>query len=198
MVCCGKTFRQHFLEKILMPRIPYPDPAAFETAHAALLAQLAPLNIFRMLSHAPHLVRPFVGLGTAFLVDGKLDPVTRECAILRVGYLAHATYETGQHEAIGRKVGMTEALIEAVKHGPDAAVLTPEQALAVTYTDALVNAARPSDAALAPVLAHFGPAGVQELTLLIGYYMMVCRFLETFGVEIEAGGPAGAAVLTPR
>ena len=35
---------------------------------------------------------------------------------------------------------------------------------------------------------------LEELTLLIGYYMMVCRFLETFGVEVEAGGPKGTDI----
>ena len=35
---------------------------------------------------------------------------------------------------------------------------------------------------------------LEELVLLIGYYMMVCRFLETFGVEVEEGGPKGAEI----
>jgi 4-carboxymuconolactone decarboxylase len=29
---------------------------------------------------------------------------------------------------------------------------------------------------------------VQELTVTIGYYMLVSRFLETFDIEIEASG----------
>lgn len=174
-----------------MPRIPYPDTSTLDADTQATLNKLAPLNLFKMMAHAPHLMRPFVGLGTAFLIDGKLDPITRECAILRVGYLSDATYETAQHEKIGRDVGMSDALIEAVKRGPGAKDLTPEQRLTLMYTDCLVEMPKPTETRLRPVLAHFGPAGVQELTLLIGYYMMVCRFLETFGVEIEDGGAKG-------
>lgn len=177
-----------------MPAIPYPDVDALDDETKATLEKLAPLNIFRMMAHAPHLIRPFVGLGTAFLMDGKLDPVTRECAILRVGYLNNAAYETAQHEKIGRDVGMSDALIDAAKRGPGAAELSPEQRLAVMYTDCLNKMAKPTNTRLAPVLAHFGPGGTQELTLLIGYYMMVCRFLETFGVEVEEGGAKGIAV----
>ena len=98
-----------------MARIPYADPAKFDDKTAHLMGQLAPLNIFRMMANAPGLLRPFVDLGGAFLFEGKLDPVTRECAILRVGYLSNASYETAQHEKIGRDVGMSDVLIEAVK-----------------------------------------------------------------------------------
>lgn len=179
-----------------MPRIPYPDIEALDADTQATLSKLAPLNIFKMMAHAPHLMRPFVGLGSAFLIDGKLDPVTRECVILRVGYLSEATYEVAQHEKIGRDVGMSDALIEAVKRGPGAKELSSEQRIALMYTDCLVEMPKPTETRLRPVVAHFGPASVQELTLLIGYYMMVCRFLETFGVEVEDGGAKGIAVDT--
>tara|TARA_R100000365_G_C2744322_1_gene73072 strand:+ start:2462 stop:3043 length:582 start_codon:yes stop_codon:yes gene_type:complete len=175
-------------------RIPYPDPASLPEELNSFTNRLAPLNIFRMLGHAPHLVKPFVGLGTAFLQQGKLDPVTRECVILRVGYVSHAKYETAQHEAIGRKLGMSDELFEALRLEPQSDLLTHEQKLVVSFTDHLVTHAHPSDGALKPALKHFGPALLEELVLLIGYYMMVCRFLETFGVEVEEGGPKGTEI----
>jgi alkylhydroperoxidase family enzyme len=173
-----------------MPRLPYPQDVS------AIPEGMAPLNIFRMLCHGPHLLKPFTGMGTAFLLKGTLDPVTRECVILRVGYLSKAPYEIAQHEAIGRAVGMSEALIDAVKSGPGAAIFTPEQRLAVAFTDHLVASPRPDDTQLDAARQHFGLAKLQELVLLIGYYMMVCRYLETFGPDIEDGGPAGAAIVS--
>ncbi len=177
-----------------MSRIPYPEVDALPEDQKAFLDKLAPLNIFQMLGHAPHLLKPFVGMGTAFLQNGKLDPITRECVILRVGYLSNAKYETSQNEAIGLAIGMDGELIEAVKSGPNADGLSHEQKLALTFTDHLVTHPHPSDGALKPVLKHFGPSLLEELVLLIGYYMMVCRFLETFGVEVEEGGPKGADI----
>jgi len=177
-----------------MARIPYADPDAFSAETAALIDKLAPLNIFRMLAHAPGTLRPFVGLGTAFLFEGTLDPVTRECAILRVGYLSDAGYETAQHEKIGRDLGMSDALIEAVKAGPAAPGLSFEQRIALVFTDDIVANVKAGAASFDPVLAHFGPDGAVELTLVIGYYMMVSRFLETFEVDIEEGGAAGLDV----
>ena len=110
-----------------MARIPYADPSQFDEKTARLIGQLAPLNIFRMMANAPGLLRPFVDLGGAFLFEGKLDPVTRECAILRVGYLSGAGYETAQHEKIGRDLGMDDALFDALRSWPDADGLSQEQ-----------------------------------------------------------------------
>lgn len=179
-----------------MARIPYPDPSTLAPEASDLLGKLAPLNIFRMMSHAPHLMRPFVDLGGAFLFGGTLDPVTRECAILRVGYLSNASYETAQHEKIGRDLGMDDALIEAVKAGPGADGLSDEQRLTLAYVDDILANVKASPKTFDPVLAHFGPGGAQELTLVTGYYMMVCRFLETFEVDIESGGAKGLDVST--
>jgi alkylhydroperoxidase family enzyme len=174
-----------------MPRIPYAAPEQLDQTTQNLLERLAPLNIFKMMANAPGLLRPFVDLGGAFLFNGKLDPVTRECAILRVGYLSKATYETAQHEKIGRDVGMSDALIEAVKTGPTDPSLSEEHRLTLAFVDDLVANVRASDATFDPVLAHFGAEVAQEITLVTGYYMMVCRFLETFDVEIEDGGAEG-------
>lgn len=177
-----------------MPRIPYSEPDDLTSETRDLLSKLAPLNIFRMMGHSPHLMRPFVDLGGAFLFGGTLDPVTRECAILRVGYLSGAGYETAQHEKIGRDVGMDDGLIEAVKAGPGASGLTHEQQITLAFVDDLVANVKAGDATFRPVLEHFGPGTAQELTLVTGYYMMVCRFLETFEVDVEDGGAAGLPV----
>jgi alkylhydroperoxidase family enzyme len=178
-----------------MPRYPYPDAATLSDAAKAELASLAPLNIFRMLAHDPKMLKPFTEMGGRFLLRGRLDPVLRECVILRVGYLSNATYEFTQHEAIGRKLGMDEALFSSLRAGAEAAGLTPEQAEAVRFTDDVVRNVRASDATLTPILKRYGPAGTNEMILLVGYYMMVSRFLETTGVEVEEGGPGGAAIL---
>ena len=174
-----------------MARIPYADDAQFDEKTKHLIGQLAPLNIFKMMAHAPGLLRPFVDLGGAFLFEGKLDPVTRECAILRVGYLSAAGYETAQHEKIGLDLGMTEDLFAALRVGPNADGFSEEQRLTVAYVDDLVANVKAGDATFKPALDHFGAEKLQELTLVTGYYMMVCRFLETFEVDIEAGGAKG-------
>ena len=63
----------------------------------------------------------------------------------------------------------------------DPYVLAPLLALHLLYGRGLV-ALRGRHGPLARRLSH---QEMQELTLTVGYYMMVCRFLETFDVDIE-------------
>ena len=179
-----------------MARIPYPKITSLPEKTQKQLEEMADLNIFKMMSHADHLLDPFSRLGGAFLFKGLLDAVTREVAILRVGYLSQASYETAQHEAIGRNVGMTEELIEQTKIGPDASGLSDQHRKVLAYVDDLVHNVRTSDATFTPIIEDFGPAAAQELTLITGYYMMVCRFLETFDVDIEDGGAKGGEMIS--
>ncbi|MFZ2468264.1 MAG: hypothetical protein WAW54_07710, partial [Parvibaculum sedimenti] len=32
---------------------------------------------------------------------------------------------------------------------------------------------------------HLGDTGIQELAIIVGVYLLVCRYLETFEIELE-------------
>ena len=171
-----------------MGRTPYPIEQDIPDKAREFLAKLPKLNIFRMLAHADHLLEPFVRFGNGFLYKGTLDAVTREIAILRVGYLSGCEYETHQHERIARQAGMSDALIAAIKAGPEAEGFSPQQRQVMRYVDDLVKNVRAGDETFQPLREQMSIKQLQELTLVTGYYMMVCRFLSTFGVDIEKRG----------
>lgn len=168
-----------------MARIPYFDKSQAQGRATEWYGRLPPLNIFRMMGHSGEMLDGFVRLGNQILAFSALDPVLREIAIVRVGVLSNAGYEVYQHEAISRRLGMSDALIAAIHEGPDAAAFDDLQRLVMRYTDDVVRNVRASDATFAPLLARLDYRRMQELTITIGYYMMVSRFLETFDVDIE-------------
>ena len=171
-----------------MARIPYPDPTELSEETAEFLGRLPALNIFRMLAGADGLLQAFTRFGNHLLYRTELDPVLRELAILRVGVLSEAAYELRQHEDISRRLGMSDALIAAARVGPDDAVLEEVQRLVLRFTDDVVVNVRPSDETFEPLRRRLTARALQELTVTIGCYMLVCRYLETFGVDIEAPG----------
>ncbi len=177
-----------------MARIPYFDPALATGRAAKAYANLAPLNIFRMMGHAGDMLDGFSRLGGQILNLASLDPVLREIAIVRVGVLSKAAYEVYQHEAISRRLGMSDALIAAIHEGPAAAAFDDLQRLVVAFTDDVVTNVRAGDATFLPLRERLGDKALQELTITIGFYMMVSRFLETFDVDIEEGPPPRVAV----
>lgn len=168
-----------------MARVPYPDPETLSAETREHLAKTGSLNVLRMLAGGEGLLSAFTDFGIYLLFRTKLDPILREIAIIRVGVLSKATYEIHQHEKLGRDVGMSEALIHAVHTGPKAAEFTPLQALVMAYTDDIVRNVRASDATFKPLCEHLSLQEVQELTMTVGFYMMVSRYLETFDIEIE-------------
>ena len=168
-----------------MARIPYFDPANATGRAKEWYGKLPPLNIFRMMGHSGEMLDGFVRLGNQILMFSALDPVLREIAIVRVGVLSKARYEVFQHERISRQLGMSDAKIAAIHEGPDAAAFSDVEKLVMRFTDDVVANVRASDATFQPLAARLSHREMQELTITIGYYMMVSRFLETFDVDIE-------------
>jgi alkylhydroperoxidase family enzyme len=139
----------------------------------------------------------FVKLGGQILNFADLDPVLREIAIIRVGVLCGSTYEAHQHRRIGRGVGMSQALLDAIDQGPDAPVFSELQRQVMAFTDDIVVNKRAGDATFDPLCKALGYKQIQELVITIGYYMMVSCFLETFDVDIEAPGAEPPAAAMP-
>jgi 4-carboxymuconolactone decarboxylase len=169
-------------------RVPYFDMAQAPASYAAMLGSRPPLNLYRMLPHAGPAAEGFLKLGGALLRDNVLDSQLREIAILRVGILSGASYEVHQHKRIARSLGLAEAAIAALEVGADTAALTDIERLVLRFTDQLVDHVKAPDEMFDEMLAHFDHRELAELVLTIGFYMMVCRFLENFEVDIEPPG----------
>jgi 4-carboxymuconolactone decarboxylase len=172
-----------------MPRIPYYDVDQATGKHAEFLGKLKPhLNIYRMLANSENGFKGFVRMGNALLHRCELDPTLRELAIIRVGRLSRAAYEVFQHERIAREVGVEDGKIAALRDATiEAPAFSDNEKAVLRFTDDVVRNVRASDKNLKAVQAFLSAGALVELTLTIGYYMMVCRFLETTGVEGEEG-----------
>ena len=172
-----------------MPRIPYPRTEELPPKLQEFQARLDPnVNIFRMLPWAETAVEHWHRLGNAILHKGKLDPVLREMAILRVGHLCRAAYEVHAHERIAARLGMTADKIAALREGPDAAAFSPLEGLVVRFTDEVVRNVKASDATFGALAKQLSNRELCELVLAIGYYQMTCAFLENFEIPIEDEG----------
>jgi AhpD family alkylhydroperoxidase len=166
------------------PRIPLPSDDELEPKHREMLAGLPSLNVFRMVAGAPRAVRPFMELGAAVL-STALDARRREIAVLRVAHATNARYEWAQHEQLARNSGVTEAEIGAIGTEPLVTSLDEECNLICRVADEISRDVRLSDDALEQISERYGPRDAVELILLVSYYNMVSRFLESTRVELE-------------
>jgi 4-carboxymuconolactone decarboxylase len=166
------------------PKIPLPTDDDLEPEHREMLANLPQLNVFRMVAGAPRAARPFMELGAAVL-STALDARRREIAVLRVAHATHAPYERAQHEQLASNVGVTDAEIDAIDREEPVASLDEECNLICRVADEVTRDVRLSDEALEQIIDRYGPREATELILLVSYYNMVSRFLESTRVEVE-------------
>jgi 4-carboxymuconolactone decarboxylase len=105
--------------------------------------------------------------------------------VLRVAYATGAAYEWAQHEQLARNVGVSDAEIRAIGGEDPVTSLDEEASLICRVADEISRDVRLSDEALAQITNRYGPREAAELILLVSYYNMVSRFLESTRVEIE-------------
>jgi 4-carboxymuconolactone decarboxylase len=166
------------------PKIPLPSDDELDPEHREMLANLPPLNVFRMVAGAPRAVRPFMALGRAVL-STALDARRREMAVLRVAHATRARYEWVQHEQLARNAGVTDEEIRAIGEEDPVISLDEEVNLICRVADEVSRDVRLSDEALEQIIERYGPRQASELILLVSYYNMVSRFLESTRVEVE-------------
>jgi 4-carboxymuconolactone decarboxylase len=166
------------------PKIPLPTDNELKSEHREMLANLPPLHVFRMVAGAPRAFRPFLELGGAVL-STALDARRREIAVLRVAHATNAPYEWAQHEQLARNVGVSDAQIDAIATEEPVASLDEECNLICRLADEVTRDVRLSDEALERLIDRYGAREAAELILLVSYYNMVSRFLESTRVELE-------------
>ena len=178
--------------RLTAPRIaPLQDDELTEDQRAALAPMSAggrpPLNIFRTLARAPKALTRFNEWGAYVLSRrNSLPPREREIVILRVGYLCKSGYEFTQHTRIGLNEGLTEAEIAKIKAGAEVGWSDADAAL-IRAADDLVGNHFVSDATWAALSRHFDEKQRMDVVFTAGQYTQVSMFLNTFGVQLDAG-----------
>ena len=150
-----------------------------------LAAGFQVLNLHKTLAHTPKLAKEFLRFGNLLLFQGNLPPDLRELAILMVGHLAKAPYEFTKHTEIGLKTGLSQAQIDAVGDFRTSELFDAKAKALLAYAEEVSRGYRCQDSTFAALTPHFPHDQIVELTLLVGYYELVCRVLEALQVEIE-------------
>lgn len=149
-------------------------------------SELSDKNINKMIAHAENSARHFMRLGNSLLTQAKLDDRLRELAILRIATLCNSSYEWYQHEIVARQVGVTEKQIITVKENIESSFFDELERAVLRYTEEVTLNVKSSEEAFAELLNFLSHRELVELTLTIGFYNLVARFLENTGVEVES------------
>jgi 4-carboxymuconolactone decarboxylase len=162
---------------------PGPDGEVAERIRTRRGGTLTPLD--RMLLHSPPLADGWNALLGAVRTASTLTADVRELAILRIAALNGADYEWRAHEPVGRAGGLTEADLAVLRGRGSTDALAPRLAAVLAYTDAMTAKVSVPDDVFASLREHFDDREIVELTVTIGAYNLVSRFLVALRVGEE-------------
>jgi alkylhydroperoxidase family enzyme len=144
------------------------------------------LNLYSMLLNAPPVAEGWLALFTAIRQQCTLRGDYRELIILRVALLNGASYEYQVHVPFALREGITQAQLDTLDRWQDSAALMPAQRAVLAYTDAMTRDIHVPDAVFDALRGHFNQREIVELTVTIGGYNLVSRFLEALAVDPES------------
>ena len=144
-------------------------------------------GMYLSLLNDPELTRQVGTLGTYLRFDGVLPDDMRELTILWLARRLKAAYEWVKHVPYGRKAGIPEEVLEAIRTGQEPHGLRSDLHLALQVADCVLkkrSIPAPVQDALAAVV---GLSGVVELVVLCGFYEMIAGVIFAFDVPLPEG-----------
>lgn len=152
---------------------------------AGIPEMLAGPNVLRFGLRHPKVARVLADMIDVAVLNGTLDARLREVAILRVGWRIGSVYEWSNHVPIGRRSGLTDAELVAIRNA-DAAVLGAGDMLVINVVDEVLDHVGVTRSTLDAVRSHLDDdAALMELVTIAGCYRAIGSLLLSFAVPLE-------------
>ncbi|MFT3926926.1 MAG: carboxymuconolactone decarboxylase family protein [Myxococcales bacterium] len=148
------------------------------------LAQGVPeAHLFTTLGRQRGLFRSWLLYSARLMPGGSLSRKETELVILRIAHLRDCQYERDHHVKLGRRVGITAALLQAIEVGPSSEELNERQRAILAAVDDLVRTKNISDANWRSLRQHLQSPQIVELCLLVGQYETLATTIATLGIQ---------------
>ncbi len=145
------------------------------------------LNIVKLLANCPQMGIDYLRFAGAVLRGEDVPMKLRELATLRVGNLAGADYEFLHHIPLGLSAGLTRKQINDISAWEKSSEFSEQERTVLLYTDQVARDNHVTDETFANLRVFFSEHDIVELTLVIGYFIMLCRILVSLQLELEPG-----------
>ena len=142
----------------------------------------------RTMARHPALFQRQMEMG-ATLYNGLIPPRERELAILRVGWLAAAPYEWGEHVRISQRVGVTPEEIERATNGSDAEGWSEHEAAILRGVEELLADFAVSDRTWATLAKSWNEAQMLEFLSMVGQYVVTAYIQNSVRSRLGEGNP---------
>ncbi|MGH2364387.1 MAG: carboxymuconolactone decarboxylase family protein [Chloroflexota bacterium] len=143
---------------------------------------------FAFLLHSPGLAQKVMEAGAQIRLGSTLESWQRELCIIAVTREKDAGYEWASHVATGRKAGLREEAIEAVRHRQPVDGLLPDERGIILFVRQLLRKNRVEQALFDDLLSRHTARWLVELAATVGQYQYISAITNTF--ELQASPEA--------
>jgi 4-carboxymuconolactone decarboxylase len=177
-----------------MPRVtPITGKAEVPAAHHGVVDQVVKVfggvrGPFSMLLHSPPLAERLLPLVTFFRDESSVEGKLRSVAILAAVREREAAYVWSAQTAQARRNGVSEATIDVLRAGGDAAALPADERDIVVYVRQLMRTNKVEQAAFDALARRHDPRWMVEMTAAASYFGMLCGVVNAFEVAAPPDG----------
>lgn len=139
--------------------------------------------------HSPVLARHTRALNRYLRQEAGLGGRLRELAILVTARELDSQFEWAAHEEEARREGLSDEVIEAIRHRHDTAGLGDVDAVVIELGREIFTARKVSSATFARALALFGRRKLVDLIALMGNYAATAAMLTAFDMQLDRDQP---------
>ncbi|HCP01374.1 MAG: hypothetical protein CL573_02685 [Alphaproteobacteria bacterium] len=181
------------LEIARLPRVEREDcPLEYQEAYDEVIrsrGRTSMPNVFALLANSPGALAAVTPVGAHVRYGTKFDDALREYVILTVAQELRCSYEWGHHWEFALKVGAPEEMLKKVGT-PAIEAETGLVGLATKYARIVTRNEEADDEMVDILKRELGNDGLVDLTIMIGYYGMLARFINTMRLQLEEGSTA--------
>jgi len=145
------------------------------------------LNVVKLLANCPQMGQEYFRFAGSVLRGENVPMKYRELATLRVGNLAGADYEFLHHTPLGLTAGLTRKQINEIDTWSESTEFDEQERTVLRYTDEVARDNCVTDETFQKLREYFSEHDVVELAIVIGYFIMLCRILVAFQLDLEPG-----------
>ena len=142
-------------------------------------------NLFRMLLHSPNVAAGWFEFLSATRKETMLDARTREFVILYVAILLRAAYPQNDHVPIALNEGISQDEIDNLTRWRRSHLYDARDKALLAYVEASSQDIQVPDDVFEALRHRYGDREIVEITVLIGAYHLVARFLEALRIDLE-------------
>jgi 4-carboxymuconolactone decarboxylase len=181
-------------KRLSTPRVKPLAPAAWSAQQRELITpqikEGRALNLYTTILNHPALYGPRATFGSYLQRDSLLPAKTRELLIMRTAWLLRSQYEWSHHFASAQTAGLSDAEIQRIRTGPNAAGWSEEHRAVLQAVDELRREAFMSEETWETLQKHYNTKQLIEIIYTTGGYTMTALAINSLGIQVEDGLPA--------